>query len=47
MKCMIGKITKCDKAPLEEHISMADLPSLQSYPGSLKNDPELQWLMAE
>ena len=46
MKCMIGRIVKCDKPPIEER-DMKDLSSLQNYPGCLKNDPELQWLMAE
>ena len=46
MKCMIGRLSKADHAPLVEHAPQ-DLPSLQNFPGSIKNDPALQNLMAE
>ena len=46
MKCMRGRIVKADHVPLVEHAPQ-DLPSLQNFPGSIKNDPALQNLMAE
>ena len=46
MKCMRGRIVKADHVPLVEHAPQ-DLPSLQNFPGSIKNDPALQDLMAE
>lgn len=46
MKCMIGRVTKADKAPLVEHAPQ-DLPDLQDFPGSIKNDPALKDLAAE
>lgn len=46
MKCMRGRIVKADHVPLVEHAAQ-DLPSMQNFPGSIKNDPALQDLMAE
>ena len=46
MKCMRGRIVKADHVPLVEHAPQ-DLPDVQDFPGSIKNDPALQNLLAE